>query len=231
MPDGASKESWIALLRGCMAPSGMQTLTSDARIGLAGIAEDSPFRQTALTLAGFAAIAEGSLDTADALLSEAAELSEARRAVPGLALALGERAVIALARGDVASASQHVERGLAAVREAGMEDEVLSMVAARRGGSDRGAVGLARRGASGHRAREPDAAARDGGPADPALQMRFETIRAYLALNDASAARTLLAEVRTILRACPDLGTLVQEAAELEHASRRCESRRPGRGR
>ena len=55
----------------------------------------------------------------------------------------------------------------------------------------------------------------------PALQMRFETIRAYLILGDAAAARTLLAEVRDILRECPDLGTLVHEAAELE---RRVES-------
>ena len=73
---------------------------SDARIGLAGIPEDSPFRQTALILGGFADIAAGSSDTADELLAEAADLSEARRAIPGLALALGERAIIALARGD-----------------------------------------------------------------------------------------------------------------------------------
>ena len=216
MPDGASKEAWIALLHGCMAPSGMQTLRSDARIGLAGIGEDSPFRQTALTLAGFSAIADGSLDSADALLSEAADLSEARRAVPGMALALGERAVIALARGDVASARQHVERGLTAVRDAGMEDEVLSMVlhaaAARTavlsGLPADGRLAIARVNRMRPRVTEILPI--------PALQMRFETIRAYLALNDASAARTLLAEVRTILRACPDLGTLVQEASELE---------------
>ena len=46
--------------------------------------------------------------------------------------------------------------------------------------------------------------------------MRFETIRAYLILREAAAARTLLLEVKDILRRCPDMGTLVDEATELE---------------
>ena len=223
MADGATKEAWLALLRGCMAPAGMDTLMSDARLGLAGIADDSPFRQTALTLAGLADIAAGSLDSADAHLAEAAELSEARRAVPGLALALGERAIIALARGDVTGASQHVERGLAAVREAGMEDEVLSMTlhaAAARTALANGSPSEARLAIARVNRMRPRVTAI---LPIPALQMRFETIRAYLVLRDAAAARTLLAEVRDILRECPDLGTLVDEAAELE---RRVESMR-----
>ena len=126
MPDGASKASWVALLRGFMAPAGLETLESDARIGLDGIPEDSPFRQTALILGGFADIVAGSAATADERLAEAADLSEARRATPGLALALGERAIIALARGDVSAASRHVDRGLGHVRDAGMEDHVAS---------------------------------------------------------------------------------------------------------
>ena len=52
----------------------------------------------------------------------------------------------------------------------------------------------------------------------PALQMRFETIRACVVLREAAAARAMLVEVRDILRQCPDLGTLVGEAAELERA-------------
>ena len=51
-----------------------------------------------------------------------------------------------------------------------------------------------------------------------ALQMRFETIRACLILGDSAAARTLLLEVRDILRQYPDLGTLAQEATVLEEA-------------
>ena len=55
MPDGATKASWVAVLRGYMTPAGAETLASDARIALAGIPDESPFRQGALILGGFAA--------------------------------------------------------------------------------------------------------------------------------------------------------------------------------
>jgi LuxR family maltose regulon positive regulatory protein len=216
MPDGAGKEAWIALLRGFLAPVSAETLMSDGRVGLAGISEDSPFRQTALIVAGFADIAAGSLDTADERMAEAAELSEARRATPGLALALGERALIAFARGDLAAASRHVDRGLARVRDAGMDEyvacAVLQGVAARTAlavgsASDaRDAIALVNRLRPRVGANLPILA----------LQMRFETIRACLILGDGSAARTLLLEARDILRQFPDLGTLANEVAVLE---------------
>ena len=218
MPDGASRESWIAVLRGCMAPAGMDALMSDARLGLAGIAPESPFRQTALILGAFADMAAGSLDTADELLAEAADVSEARSAVPGLALALGERAIIALARGDGAAAGRYVDRGLALVHDAGMEDEVLTMtlhaVSARtalaKGSPSEARLAIARV----NRMRPRVTAILPV----PALQMRFEAIRACIVLREAAAARALLVEVRAILRECPDLGALVQEASELERS-------------
>ena len=66
MPDGASKDAWVALLRGFMAPAGMATLDVRRTRRHGGDRRSSPFRQTALILAGFADIAAGSLDTADA---------------------------------------------------------------------------------------------------------------------------------------------------------------------
>ena len=218
MPDGASRESWIAVLRGCMAPAGMDTLRSDARLGLAGISDESPFRQTALILAGFAEIAAGSLDTADGFLAEAEELSEARSSVPGLALALGERAIVALARGDGPAAARFVERGLALVRQAGMEDEVLTMTlhaVSARTALAKGLPAEARLAIAQVNRMRPRVTA-----ILPilALQMRFEAIRTCVVLREASAARTLLVEVRAILRECPDLGTLVLEASDLERS-------------
>jgi LuxR family maltose regulon positive regulatory protein len=218
MPDGASKDAWVALLRGFMAPAGMETLVSDARVGLAGIPEDSPFRQTALILGAFAAIAGGAPDAADVLLVEAVVLAEARHAVPGLALALGERALIALGRGDVTAASRHTESGLALVRDAGMEEFVASMTlhaAATRVALANGSPSEARLAAARVNRMRPLAT---GSLPIPALQMRFETIRAYIVLGETSAARTLLLEVKDILRQCPDLGALVDEAADLDRA-------------
>ncbi len=218
MPDGATKRSWIALLRGFMAPAGLEALASDAGIGLAEIPGESPFRQTALILGGFAAIAAGTPDAADVLLAEAVELAEARHAVPGLALALGERAIIALGRGDRTEATRHVEEGLAVVRDAGMEEFVASMTlhaAAARVALANGSPSEARLAIARVNRLRPRATA---ALPIPALQMRFESIRACVVLGEASAARTLLLEVRDILRQCPDLGTLVDEAAELERA-------------
>lgn len=216
MPDGSSKESWLALLRGSTAPTSLEQLRADARLGLAGTGDDSPFRQTALVLAGLADIAAGSLDTADEWMAAAVELSEARSATPGVALALGERALIAFARGDVTAASRHVNRGLRRVREAGMEDDVLAAVLH--------AV-AARTNLAGGRASDAHAAIARVSRLRPrvmtnlpipALQMRYETIRACITLGDSAAARALLLEVRDILRRFPDLGTLAHEAALVE---------------
>ncbi len=218
MPDGASQGSWIALLRGFMAPAGVETLASDARIGLAGTPGESPFRQTALILGGFAAIVAGAPDAADALLEEAVALADARHAVPGHALALGERALIALGRGDTTAATIHVESGLRLVRDAGMEEFVASgtlhaaaaRVALANGSPSEARLAIARV----NRMRPLATAALPV----PSLQMRFETIRACIALGEASAARALLLEVKDILRQCPGLGALVDEANELDGA-------------
>ena len=218
MPDGATKASWVAVLRGYMAPAGLDTLASDARIALAGIPDESPFRQGALILGGFAAIAAGTPEAADVLFAEAVPMAEARGAVPGLSLALGERALIALGRGDVAAATRHVEWGLAVVRDAGMDEFVASLTlhaAAARVALANGSPSEARLAIARVNRMRPIATA---ALPIPSLQMRFETIRACIVLGEASAARTLLLEVNDILRQCPDLGALVYEAAELDRA-------------
>jgi LuxR family maltose regulon positive regulatory protein len=48
-----------------------------------------------------------------------------------------------------------------------------------------------------------------------AVQARLELTRAYLALTDLAAARTVLSEVDELLRWRPDLGTLPEQASQL----------------
>jgi hypothetical protein len=48
-----------------------------------------------------------------------------------------------------------------------------------------------------------------------AVQTRLEVVRAYIALTDVAAARTVLAEVDELLLREPDLGLLRQEMDEL----------------
>ena len=177
MPDGATKASWVAVLRGYLAPAGLETLASDARDALAGIPDDSPFRQGALILGGFAAIAAGTPEPADVLFAEAVLVAEARRAIPGLSLALGERALIALGRGDVTAASRYVESGLAVVGEAGMDEFVASMTlhaAAARVALATGSPSEARLAIARVNRLRPIATA---ALPIPSLQMRFATIR------------------------------------------------------
>jgi LuxR family maltose regulon positive regulatory protein len=216
MPDGSAKEAWLALLRGFTAPRSLASLVADGRTGLEGIGDESPFRQTALILAGLADIAAGAIDTADERMAEAEALSEARSAIPGIALALGERALIAFARGDVSAARRWVDRGLMLVDSAGLGDYAASgllhamatrsALAAGSPSGAREAIARVNRLRTGVTAAVPIIA----------LQMRCETIRACIALGDASAARALLLEARDILRQFPDLGTLAREVAVLE---------------
>jgi LuxR family maltose regulon positive regulatory protein len=106
--------------------------------------------------------------------------------------------------------------GLALVREAGMEEFVTTMTlhgAAARLALVNGSPSEARLAIARVNRMRPVASA---ALPIPSLQMRFETVRACIALHETTAARTLLVEVRDILRQCPDLGSLVDEAAELE---------------
>ena len=168
MPDGASKAAWVAVLRGYMAPAGMEALASDARIALAGIPDGEPIPSGDVDPRGVRGDRRRDTGSRRRALCRGCRVVRRRdrrsRASPS---ALGERAIIALGRGDVAAASRHVEAGLALVREAGMEEFVTTMTlhaaAARVALGERLAVG----GASRDRPREPHATARDGGPSDP----------------------------------------------------------------
>jgi LuxR family maltose regulon positive regulatory protein len=149
-------------------------------------------------------------------MTEAFELSEARRAFPGMILALGERAMIALMRGDLAAATRHVERGMALVLESGMEEDSPSVVlhaAAARTALASGATADARAAIGRVNRLRPRVTA---AVPIPALQARLETIRVCVMLRESAAARALMFEVKDILRQCPDLGIFVQEAAVAE---------------
>jgi LuxR family maltose regulon positive regulatory protein len=216
MADGASGEAWISLLRGFMSPSGITMLRSDARLAMDGIPASSPFRQTALIVGAFADIVEGSLSTADELLAEAAELSEARHSVPGVVLALGERAVLALSRMDIAAARGHVERGLAWASDAYLGDHAATAIihaAAFRVALASDSTDTAQKAINRVNGLRPRVTA-----AIPvlALQMRLQAIHGYLVQHNHAAARTLLLEVKDLLRRCPDFGALAHEAADVE---------------
>jgi LuxR family transcriptional regulator, maltose regulon positive regulatory protein len=216
LPDGSTSiEGWLGLRRALLCPDGMEQARRDAEFAEKLLPADSLLRAPALLMLGITNLGAGAAERADNILAEAVEVTEDTGAVVAAVDALAERAILAMARAAWEEAEVLVERGCAVIREAGLDDYVatilLDAVAARvaihRGEVPRALDHLAR--AQRLRPRMTHAI--------PfyAVQTRLELVRAYLALTDVAAARTVLREVDDLLRRQPDLGILDGEADEL----------------
>jgi LuxR family maltose regulon positive regulatory protein len=198
-----------------MVPAGMAALKADAATALEGMRRDSPFMPGVRLLVAVASILDGRLDEAEVLAREARELGEARGAMPGFAMSIAEEAALVLRSGRKQQAWDLVRYGLEKVRAAGLEGYVLSgllhAVAAR------AALAMALTADATHHIAQVNRVRPRLTAAVPwlAVQVRLETMRVHLAMDDAASARTLMVEVDDILRVRPDLGTLSTEAASI----------------
>ncbi len=123
MPDGTvGKEPWVALLRGMMAPRVVPALQQDARVAFEGLPEDSPLMPAARTLDAIGQHLAGSMGEAADRAKKAAEIAEARGAVPALAMAVGAHSSVLLATGDWQRAAEITRLGLARVERAAHEE-------------------------------------------------------------------------------------------------------------
>jgi LuxR family maltose regulon positive regulatory protein len=216
MPDGApDKGPWVAVLRAGLARDGWTQMLDDLAIGHAGLPADSPWRVGWQQLSSAAHRMAGDLESAERAADAAVQLTEAREAESGLVLALGQRALLACRRGARTDAHADVQRGLATMTSAQLEDysnsALLFVVGARL------ALGGGAREEAIRRLRGFDRLRPILTAAVPwlAVESRLEAARVHMALGDAAAARTLLLEVNDVLRIRPHLGTLVAEASEL----------------
>jgi LuxR family maltose regulon positive regulatory protein len=214
-PDGSTMESWRAQLRAFLCRSGVRELRRDVEVALDGLAAASQWRGSALVIRGIAALLDAEPERADATFAQAFEVAVHVGAWQAAAVALGERALLALEGRDRDQADDLVERALAVITRAELEDyppNALVYVVAGRVAVQRGDVEAARALVS-QAARLRVGLTR----AIPylAVQVRLELARAYLELSDAAGARLILREVRDVLQARPDLGTLPTEAAAL----------------
>lgn len=219
MPDGSSdKGPWVAFLRAGLARDGFIPMLDDLAIVDAGLPADSPWRVGCLQLSSAVQRMAGDAEAAQRAADAAVQLTEARGAGSGLVLALGQRALLALRRGDRAASRADVELGLATMASAQLQDygnSALLFVVAARLAVSRGERAEAIRQLRGFDRLRPILTA-----AVPwmAVESRLEAVRVHVALGDAAAARTLLLEVNDVLRLRPHLGTLVTEADELRDA-------------
>jgi LuxR family transcriptional regulator, maltose regulon positive regulatory protein len=218
-------ELWAAVGRAVLCRHGVEQMRADADEAARRSAATGILAPGAALMQGIACLLSGDLDGSDAFFREAASVGEEVGSYETRAQALGERALVAMARGDWSRAEALAGQAGTCQRQAGIEDAVVSAVQARvalhRGDipTVRGELVRAQRLRSLLTVAEPYLA----------VQTRLELTRVHLALADTAAARTLMREVDELLRHRPGLGTLVGEAAALRaQLSRQRGSGSPG---
>ncbi len=229
MPDGSSSiASWLALLRSLLCRDGIDRMAKDARIALEGLSSGSQFRSTAVLLLGISQRLAGDAEAADASMEDAAELGERYGAIPTVSVALAERSVFAMERGDWTDARTYAQEARQVVEEGGLQDYMTSILAyasAARVALHEGDVAHAKRDLA--RAQRLRPLTSRAAP-HLAVQVRLELARARLMLADPAAARLLLREVADLLRRRSDLGVLKQESEDLRIQLRGISGGTPG---
>jgi LuxR family transcriptional regulator, maltose regulon positive regulatory protein len=219
-------EAWAALLRALMCQHGVKQMHADADEAARGFAAQSVPEPAAALMQGITRVLTGDLDGGEAFLEDAVGVAEVTGAPDVAAVALCERALVAVARGEWGKAGALAERARTVVHRAGIEEFYATPLVC--------AVHA-------HTAlhREDIAAARQElvsaqrlryllARALPhfAVQTRIELARVHLALGDPAGARTLMREVDQLLRSRPDLGSLTSEARAFQ--ARLAEEHDPG---
>lgn len=200
----------------------------DAELALELLAPDSRGRPHALVLLGVSLLLTGEPDRADDLFADAVEAGLALGTVEEAAVALAERAAIAIGRDAWVQAEEFGRQALASVQRARIEDyptsafayAVAARVALHRGEIERAHERLTRA----QRLRPQLTYAMPW----VSVQARLELARAYLAMADAGGAETMLREIDGLLRRQPDLGTLSAQAQDLRLSLQTMRAHAPG---
>jgi DNA-binding CsgD family transcriptional regulator/anti-anti-sigma regulatory factor/anti-sigma regulatory factor (Ser/Thr protein kinase) len=216
LPDGtASIEGWLALLRAVMCRHGVEQLRGDAELACKLVPTGSLLRAPAVLLLGISYLLVGDLDRADGLLGEAVEVAEDTKAIDTAAVALAERAQLAIDRGEWDKAELLAEHARSLLRQAHLDDYVTNVllyaVTARLAVHQGDLAGAHADLVHAQRLRPQLTVALP----IYAVQARLELVAAYLALTDVAGARTVLREVDELLRRRPRLGMLGQRADQL----------------
>jgi LuxR family transcriptional regulator, maltose regulon positive regulatory protein len=213
-PDDGVTPDGLALLGAVRCRDGVDQMRRDAGLALALAPTGSPSQASAQLLVGIAHLLAGDPDAADHSLADAAEVGE-DAGVDSAMVALAERSLLAMGRGEWQQAEALAERAAAGAHRTWLEQypsgallhAVTARLAIHRGDVARARDDLARAG----RLR----ATLTWALPHLAVQVRLELARTYLALTDAAAARTMLREVDDLLSRRPRLGILRDQAAEL----------------
>ncbi len=216
LPDGSSPaEPRLALLRALLCRDGADQMRADAELAAQTLAAGSFWRASALLFLGMAHLMTGDPDQADAVFEDQLAEAPAAGGMIGACIALSQRSLLAIGRGDWDLAGRHLSQARAVARDAHLEDyppvAIMHAAAARmalhqgdRPGADTELT----------RAQRLRPALTYAVP-HLAVQARTELTHAHLALADLAGARTLMRETDQILRRRPALGVFTRQAGHL----------------
>jgi LuxR family transcriptional regulator, maltose regulon positive regulatory protein len=211
-PDNPSAEAWVAMLRAVLCRRGVEQMRADADEAVRRFAAHGIVAPTPALTQGIARVLSGDLDGGDASLQDAVSIGEEVGAHETLPIALCERSLVAMTRGEWDRAEILAEQARSALRRARLQESyVTPLVCAvhARAALHRGDVPAARQQlVSAQRLRHLLTYALPYF----AVQARIELIRVHFALADLAGAKTLMREVDELLRRRPDLGSLAAEA-------------------
>jgi LuxR family maltose regulon positive regulatory protein len=204
----------LDLLKAALCRRGVDEMRTDATLALRLAPTGSPPLATARLFLGIAHLLAGDLRSADHSLANAAQAGE-ELGVDVAPVALAERSILAMGRGDWPLAEDLAERARGCARPEWLERYAASALlyaALARLAVHRGDVPQARSDLAQAEGLRPQLTY-----ALPhlAVQVRLELARTYLALTDVAAAKTTLWEVDNLLWNRPDLGVLQDQAEEL----------------
>jgi len=203
---------WFQWLEDRRAIQERPTLAAQGGVLAALTGRPADAERWAVLAQGIARALSGDLDGADAAFEEATGIGERVGVRETIAVALCERALIAIARGQWERAEVLAGQARGALRLAGIADSYATpLVCAVRARTawHRGDVPAVRQELAS--ARQLRSALTYALP-HLAVQARLEIAEAHIAIADIAGARTLMREVDELLRRRPGLGTLGSQA-------------------
>ena len=206
--DDPVAEAWAAVARAVLCRRGVKQMSADADEAVQKLAAANIVAPVAALYQGIARILSGDPDDGDAYLKDTVSVAEQVGAHEILALALGERSLLAMARDDWSQAEALAGQAGAALRRIGMEILFACAVQARAAMHWGDVPAVRQQLVSAQRLRSVLTYATP----HLAVQARIELTRVHLALADLAGARTLMREIDELLKRRADLGTLVDEA-------------------
>ena len=213
--DDPLAEAWAAVLRAMLCRHGVERMRADADEAVRRFAEQGTVAPVSALLQGMARVLCGDSGGGDASLQDGVSIGEKGGAPEILPLALSERSLLAMTRGEWDQAETLASQARAALHRGRMAYSYVAPLvhaAQARAAMHRGDTAAA--------AQELTAAQRMRTSLTYALpylavQARIELARVHLALGDLAGARTLMREIDELLTRRPDLGPLTSQAGEL----------------